>query len=79
MYFYFPVIYTNRIRGNASNDVITVGDFGIVAHFNGVTWNVYNELAIAVGNYESVSIKNNLVVAVGFSNAQGIVVLGKRN
>jgi hypothetical protein len=74
-----PLIYTNRIRGNASNDLITVGDFGIVGHYNGVGWKVYDEIAIAVGNYESVSTKDNLIVAVGFSNAQAIVALGKRN
>ena len=73
-----PLIYTNRIRGNDENDIVVVGDFGIVAHYNGVTWKVYNELKLPNGNYESVAIKGNLVIAVGWYNSRAYIAVGKR-
>lgn len=77
---YRPFIYTNRIRGNASNDLITVGDFGIAAHYNGVMWKVYDEIGLPNGNYESVSIKGNLAIAVGWygQSAKSVIAVGKR-
>jgi hypothetical protein len=74
-----PLTFTNCIRGNASNDLIVVGDYGIVAHYNGVIWRVFDELAITVGNYESVSIKKNFIVIVGFSGSNAIIVAGRRD
>ncbi|HTR81406.1 MAG TPA: hypothetical protein VMM58_07225 [Bacteroidota bacterium] len=73
-----PLIYTNRIRGNADNDIVAVGDFGIAAHFNGVTWHVYDELQLSNGNYESVAIRGNLVIAVGWNGESGYIAAGKR-
>jgi hypothetical protein len=73
-----PAIYTNLIRGNASNDLLVVGDFGIVGHFNGTTWKVYDELKLPNGNYESVAIKGNIAIAAGWYNARGYVAVGKR-
>ncbi len=73
-----PAIYTNCIRGIASNDLVVVGDFGIVGHFNGVTWKVYDELKLPNGNYESVAIKGNIAIAAGWQNARGYVAVGKR-
>lgn len=31
-------VYTNHVRGSAANNVFVVGDFGLIAHFNGGTW-----------------------------------------
>jgi hypothetical protein len=28
----------SRVRGQEINDVFVVGDFGFIAHFNGMTW-----------------------------------------
>ena len=39
-----PPIFANRVRGNGDNDLVVAGDFGVVAHFNGVSWQVYNQL-----------------------------------
>ncbi len=36
-----PLYYTRRIRGNHINDVFVVSDFGMTAHFNGVSWRVF--------------------------------------
>ncbi len=33
-----PLYYTRRIRGVKNNDVFVSGDFGLVAHYNGVRW-----------------------------------------
>ncbi len=35
-----PLYYTNRIRGNGINDIFVAGDFGLLAHFNGMRWKV---------------------------------------
>jgi hypothetical protein len=76
----FPTIYTNRIRGNAGNDLVVVGDFGIVGHYNGVNWKVYDKLKLPNGNYESVAMKGNLVIAAGWYGQSGraVVAVGKR-
>lgn len=73
-----PAIYTNLIRGNASNDLVVVGDFGIVGHFNGVTWKEYDELKLPNGNYESVSMKGNLIITAGWYGGRGYLAVGKR-
>jgi hypothetical protein len=77
---YVPVVstaYTNCIRGTAENNIFVAGDYGLVAHFNGVTWKVYSELAVA-DSYESVAVKDNLVIAVGYSGTQAVIAVGKR-
>ena len=74
-----PAIYTNRIRGNGDNDIVVAGDFGLLAHFNGWTWHVYTEVAMRLGNYESVAIKGNMMIAVGWIGDQGIIVRGVRH
>src|SRR5690606_16311054 len=33
-------VATNRIRGNNMNDIFVTGDFGFVAHFNGIVWKI---------------------------------------
>jgi hypothetical protein len=73
-----PLIYTNRIRGNGSNDIFAVGDFGIAVHHNGIHWRVYNEIRLPSGNYESLSVRGNIVIAVGWQGNRAIVAVGKR-
>ncbi len=73
-----PPIFANRVRGNGDNDLVVAGDFGVVAHFNGVSWQVYNQLQLPDGNYESIAIRNNLVIAVGWYNGQGYIAIGRR-
>lgn len=70
-------IYTNAIRGNALNDLFAVGDFGLLAHFNGMTWNplVQNP----GGDYYNLAMRDRLVVAVGEMNARGLIIIGRRN
>ena len=73
-----PSIFLNRVRGNGDNDLFVAGDFGVVAHFNGVSWQVYNQLQLPDGNYESIAIRNNLAIAVGWYNGQGYIAIGRR-
>jgi len=71
--------YTNRIRGNSINDVIGVGAFGDVTHFNGCEWkNDYNEPRLSFGSYFSVDIKNDIVAAVGLEFNQAVILKGIR-
>jgi hypothetical protein len=73
-----PSIYTNRVRGNAVNDVFVVADFGLVVHYNGLTWHTFDELRLPAGNYESVAVKNGLVIAVGWQGVYAIALSGRR-
>lgn len=72
--------YTNRIRGTASNDVIAVGDFGYVVHYNGSTWHSYPEVMLSDGQYNSVAMKGNLVIAVGsaLGRTRAVALIGRR-
>ena len=76
-----PNYFTEAIRGNGENDVIAVGDYGFITHFNGVRWESEN----IANNYVfySVAIKNNTVAIAGVSTSgvvagSAIVVIGKR-
>lgn len=70
-----PLYYTDRIRGKNYNDVITVGDFGFAAHFNGITWQILS--AIPPANVlGSLSLKNNLVVTTGIKDSKAVIIIG---
>jgi hypothetical protein len=71
------LIFTNRIRGSSASNIWVVGDFGIVAHFNGYSWHEFPELSIS-GIYQSVSVKDDLMVAVGSLGSRAVVVRGMR-
>jgi hypothetical protein len=71
--------YTNRIRGNDINDVVGVGAFGDLVHFNGWQWESnYTQPNLNFGSYLSVDFKNNLVVAVGLEYNQAEILIGIR-
>jgi hypothetical protein len=70
---------TYSIRGNNINDVIGVGAFGDLIHFNGLTWkNDYNEPNLNNGSYKSVKINGNIIFAVGNEFYQAVILKGKR-
>ncbi len=68
-----PLIFTERIRGVALNDIFVVGDFGLVAHWNGLTWHVYPEVA-AADIYNSVAYNGRMMVAIGFIGARAVIL-----
>ena len=71
--------FINKIRGNDINDVVAVGAFGEVLHYNGVNWKSYrNTTKINDGAYYSVETGNNLVAAVGQDNPAAVLIIGKR-
>ncbi len=70
---------TTGIRGNGLNDIFVAGAFGEFLHYNGVSWKSYiNELGEFNGSYGGVSVKNNLVITVGYEGPQAKILMGKR-
>ena len=68
-----------KIRGNELNDIFGAGGGGEVLHFNGKTTKSYYNIAKLVnGNYYSIAVKNNLVIAVGEDNPTAVILIGNR-
>ena len=68
--------FTNDVRGNALNDIFVIGDFGLIAHYNGIDWMVYNSRF--TGGYTSLSVKENIIAISGNKDGKAIVTIGKR-
>jgi hypothetical protein len=69
----------SKIRGNGLNDIVSAGGYGEVLHFNGISWKSYlNITQLNNGNYSSVAIKNNLMIAVGADIPKAVVLMGRR-
>jgi hypothetical protein len=73
-----PSFYLNCVRGAASNDLLMVGHFGIVMHFNGWSLRSYDETRLSTGNYKSVAVRQNHVIAVGRTGLHAIAARGRR-
>jgi hypothetical protein len=73
-----PLYYTNRVRGNGLNDVFVGGDFGLLAHFNGVEWKVYQEFLFSASSL-SITVSQDIIAAVGRFGERALIILGKRN
>jgi hypothetical protein len=75
-----PLVFTERVRGNASNDVIVAGDFGYLAHWNGASWRYYPGRAFPsfYGSWLSVAVRGDLVVAVGLIGDRAGAIFGRR-
>ncbi len=71
-----PLIFTNRIRGRDSNDIFVAGDFGMVAHYNGLSWKIYLEVNLPL--YESLDYSEHLMVAVGHRNGRAYILRMER-
>ncbi|MDP2365164.1 MAG: glucosyl transferase, partial [Ignavibacteria bacterium] len=70
---------TYSIRGNNINDVVGVGAFGDLIHFNGLDWkNNYTEPNLNYGSYKSVKINDDLILAVGDEYSQAVILKVKR-
>lgn len=59
------------------NDITVVGDFGFIAHFNGVTW--YDEQYDFNSGYGGLSVKGSITAVVGQRNGKALIKVGKRN
>jgi hypothetical protein len=80
-----PSTYMESMRGNGPNDIFIAGDFGLMLHFNGSTWNdLTQQVNIPNCVFYAVGVKGNTVVAVGSVVTGGvaggaIIVMGRRN
>lgn len=70
--------FCTNLRGNSLNDIIAVGPNGFIAHYNGLNWRVFTEIAGSNRAFQSVSIKDNMVAVSGFEGTKAIVIIGKR-
>jgi hypothetical protein len=68
---------TNSIRGNNINDIFIDGDYGFIAHFNGLNWHIYNNNYLK--GYSRLSFKGDIVAIAGNYQGKAIVEIGKRN
>ena len=76
--------YEAAVRGDGANDVFIAGEGGSIAHWNGATWRSYHSIENAPDQLRAVSVKDNLVVAVGqryYNNLRncGVVYMGFRH
>jgi hypothetical protein len=70
-------VYTNDIRGAGLNNIVAVGDFGYIVHFDGNEWqNVGYDFN---AGYSSVAVSENFIIAVGNKNGRALVTIGRRN
>jgi hypothetical protein len=69
------------IRGTGLNDMYVTGTHGLIMHFNGARWKLYEDqllLPFGSGSYTSLSVKEDIVVAGGVHGSKGIVLIGRR-
>ena len=57
--------YIAAVRGNAANDVFLAGQAGTLAHWNGRSWGICHPPGKDRDQLRSISVKGNVVVAVG--------------
>jgi hypothetical protein len=70
---------TNRIRGLNINEIIAVGGFGEMLHFNGYSWvSFIDQTGLSSGNYLGVDLKGDLCIAVGQNNSNAVITKRKR-
>ena len=76
-----PKLWKSNIRGSDVNDIFVVGAYGLVSHFNGLSWKHYtnDELPTFYGEFTAVKIKNDFVVIVGYKNELAYILKGVRN
>ena len=69
---------TNRIRGNSINDIVLTGGGGDILHYSGLNFKSYLSQTQINGNYYSVDMKDNIIVAVGIDNPKAVITIGRR-
>jgi hypothetical protein len=75
-YYFF---YKYKIRGTAINDIVIACDNGDILHYNGLTWkSYYTKTRLNYGNYNSVAMRGNLIIAVGDNYGSGVIAMGRR-
>ena len=74
-----PQFHITSIRGAGLSDIVIGGSFGLLMHFNGVSWMNYAYITASYFDVvSSVAIKGNTIVAAGFKGSKAVVMIGKR-
>ncbi len=73
-------LFFNSTRGTSRYNVFAVGHFGIVLHYNGVSWQFYPELfRYPESRYlTSCSVTEKSVFIVGIQDDRGVIIRGRR-
>ena len=72
-----PPFFSTSVRGQAVNDVLVSGAFWLLAHWNGMNWQVYFP-RIESGCLGNIDYKGNLAVVVGYINNKAFILMGRR-
>ena len=64
--------FTERVRGQYTNDLFVVGDFGVIAHYNGATFHIFSDFADIL--WYSCAYKHNHMIAVGELSGRAVVL-----
>ena len=74
-----PQFHITSIRGAGLNDIVLGGSFGLLMHYNGVSWMNYAYIsALYFDVITRVTIKGNTIVAAGFKGSKAVILIGKR-
>jgi hypothetical protein len=69
-------------RGNGVNDLTIVGDYTMIAHYNGASWRYFSEYQTNDRHFNAVAQIGNMIVGVGIIddpiNSKGFVFIGRR-
>jgi hypothetical protein len=73
------VDFFSCIRGNAWNDFFAAGGYGQLLHFNGKSWQSYqNVIGMQSGAIARIAVKGNLMIAVGQLGSKAVAIVGRR-
>ncbi len=69
-----------RMRGNEENDILVVGDFGLLLHWNGISWHRYVSISAI---YYGLAVRGDVVGVVGqqvegFVGGDPVLLVGRR-
>jgi hypothetical protein len=71
-------VFTNKLRGQAENDIFIVGDYGTVAHYNGITFRIFQEVGETLNNtgiFFSCDYRAGFFIAVGTQSGSKAIIL----
>lgn len=71
--------FVNKLLCNGMNDLIAVGAYGEVLHFNGKNWKSHiNQTYLNSGTFLSIATKESLITAVGWNSRKAVILKGRR-
>ncbi len=77
LYKNLPSYFINKICGNQINNIYIAGAFGLLAHFNGISWWIHPDFFN--GTFYSMNVKGKIAIAVGEKNHNAIITKLIRN